>query len=138
MAIIAAFPGCGKSYFFENNKGFTVCDSDSSTFDKQYFPQNYIESIKEKKDKFDFLLVSSHKVVRDALMENGLDFILVYPDISLKDEFMQRYRDRGSPQSFIALLDKNFETWVQECEELEVNKIKLTKELPTLSEFIAR
>ncbi len=39
--LVSAFPGCGKSYFFKNNKELNTLDSDSSGFDKRNFPDNY-------------------------------------------------------------------------------------------------
>lgn len=63
--VISAFPGCGKSHFFRENKDKEVLDSDSSKFDKTHFPQNYIEHIKSNLGKVDIIMVSSHKEVRD-------------------------------------------------------------------------
>jgi spore cortex formation protein SpoVR/YcgB (stage V sporulation) len=51
--VISAFPGCGKSHFFRNNKDKEVLDSDSSKFDKAHFPKNYIEHIKSNLGKVD-------------------------------------------------------------------------------------
>ena len=104
--IISAFPACGKTYAFEklNENGYEILDSDSSKFswmdvvDKVYemknrgkelqrryikvrnpeFPSNYIQHIKENIGKADYIFVSSHKEVRDALIQNGIYFTLVY------------------------------------------------------------
>lgn len=113
--LLSAFPGTGKSYFYKNSKK-TVLDSDSSTFDKSKFPENYMKHIKGNKKKADYIMISSHKEVRDALVENDLDFTLVYPDISLKDEYLKRYKERGSNEKFVELLSKNWENWIEELE----------------------
>ena len=42
--VYSAFPGVGKTTYF-NNTSKNVLDSDSSTFDKSEFPQNYINHI---------------------------------------------------------------------------------------------
>jgi len=46
--VIAGFPGVGKTTATKllKEKGIIVLDSDSSKFDKQHFPANYIEHIK--------------------------------------------------------------------------------------------
>ena len=86
--------------------------------------------------KAEVKMVSSHKEVRDALVENGIEFTLVYPDISIKDEYIQRYIDRGSPDSFINLLRKNFELWIDELDnQIGCDKIKL-KEGEYLSDVL--
>ena len=45
--VISAFPACGKTYAFNNfQDSYSILDSDSSKFDKTYFPDNYIKHIK--------------------------------------------------------------------------------------------
>lgn len=121
--VISGFPGTGKSYYVgygEGNdympQGF-ASDSDSSKFDKSNFPQNYIEHIKELISKGTArIFVSSHKEVREALVKEGIDFILVYPDISLKAEYLKRYQERGSDVKFINLISENWDNWIYELE----------------------
>lgn len=120
--IISGFPGVGKTYYSKNTKQ-SVLDSDSSTFSwikpgirNPKFPENYIHHIKQNLDRFDVVLVSSHKTVRDALVANGLFFILVYPDRSLKCEYIQRFINRGNDQSFVDMLDKNWDKFIDEMD----------------------
>lgn len=110
--IISAFPGVGKTYLY--NSRSHVLDSDSSKFDKSDFPRNYIEHIKSNIFDADLILVSSHEVVRKELEKQKMYFTLVYPAPSLKEEYLQRYRDRGSSQAFIDLIDKNWDDWLYE------------------------
>lgn len=122
--IISAFPGLGKSYYHNLHKDTTL-DSDSSKFswievdDKKVrnpdFPNNYIKHIKENIGHYDFIFVSSHKEVRDALKNNCLFFYLVYPDYDRKEEFIKRYRERRNPESFIKLVETNWDSWIKEC-----------------------
>lgn len=111
--VVAAFPGCGKTTMSANCPEIT--DLDSSLFDKSEFPGNYIASIKEHEET-GAVFVSSHSIVRNALVENGINFWLVYPARECKAEYMQRYRERGSPEAFIQLVDSNWDTWISECE----------------------
>ena len=128
--VICGFPGVGKSTLFKELKDsdYKVLDSDSSTFDKADFPDNYIKHIKEKTAKGYTILASSHDVVRNALIKEGMMFTLVYPDKSLKDEYLARYKERGSPQKFIDLLDSKWDEWIGQCDDLDdkhVRKVKL-------------
>jgi len=136
--VIAAFPGTGKTHFFKNNPNRSI-DSDSSEFswikDKSgantklrnpEFPANYIKHIRENIGKVEFIFVSSHDVVRDALVQSGIEFTLVYPNVLLKNEYLKRFQERKSPQGFIDLLHKNWEQWTFECHLQEhCNKIEL-------------
>jgi hypothetical protein len=137
--IVSAFPGVGKTTYHKNNPETTL-DSDSSGFSwvidehgnktrNPHFPQNYIDHIKQNIGKYNYIFVSSHKEVRDALLDNCLFFYLVYPDDERKDEFIQRYRDRGNDENFIKLVDSKWDEWMSEfywadrgCEKLYAYK----------------
>jgi hypothetical protein len=117
--LISAFPGTGKSYYYNSDympAGFCI-DSDSSTFDKAKFPDNYIEHIKNNIGIVAKIFISSHKEVREALVNNELEFVLVYPKEELKQEYLQRYKNRGSSEAFISLIDKNWDAWIKELKE---------------------
>lgn len=134
--VISAFPGCGKSHKYRNNEDKLILDSDSSKFDKSDFPRNYIEHIKSNMGKVDIIMVSSHKEVRDALVENGIDFTLVYPKREIKEEYIKRYQERGNDDNFIKLLQSKWDDWMDELEhQSNCKKIEL-KEVQYLSDVI--
>lgn len=129
--IISGFPGTGKtSTIIENEKKkkYILLDSDSSQFswsDEAHtirnpdFPNNYINHIIDNIGKVDFIFVSTHKDVREALHKNRLSFILVYPIHDLKPEYIRRYRTRTTglnDPKFVELMDKKFYDFVNECE----------------------
>jgi len=143
MKIISGFPGVGKSYVKENTN-INCYDSDSSHYSwlekgsrHPDFPSNYIKHIKEVLNEWDgpdYMFVSTHADVREALRKHNLEFTVVYPDISLKAEYIQRYIDRGSPETFVDLMSHNWEGFIKGLEleeELNPNKIVL-KEGQTL------
>jgi len=125
--VICGFPGVGKTHFVDNNMGsYKAIDSDSSSYSwlsegvrNPAFPENYIEHIKSNVGKVGFIFVSTHKEVIDALDETGIKFELVYPDIELKDEYLKRFKDRGDDDSFIELMDKNWESFIGSLRERE-------------------
>lgn len=128
--IISAFPGCGKSFYFNNNKDITL-DSDSSEFSwildygftKQRhpnFPQNYIDHIKENIGKYDVIFVSTHKEVREALLDNCIYFSTVYPRLCDKEMFKQRYIQRCSDESFIKQITENWTEWIRDLSKPEI------------------
>lgn len=128
--VIAAFPACGKTYCFEREDEFTVLDSDSSKFSWSYdpeclaskyrnpdFPNNYIEYIKESIGKVDFIFVSTHEEVRKALAEAGIDFTIVFPEQSLRNEWVGRCFTRGSTIQFCQLIADMWDDWIIQMEE---------------------
>jgi len=127
--IISAFPGTGKTRYQKEHPE-TCLDSDSSLFSwievggvktrNPDFPNNYIAHIKENIGKYEIILVSSHDVVRDALLDNCLFFYLIYPDSYSKEEYLKRYVDRGNDDAFVKLLTDNWDKWLKELTFCEV------------------
>lgn len=122
--IISGFPGVGKSTLFKYKGEVLVSDSDSSKFSwlkpgvrHPDFPANYIEHIKSNIGKLDFIFVSSHDVVREALNNEGIEYTIVYPSKDIKDEYIQRYIDRGNNENFVKLLQENYETFIEGIEK---------------------
>lgn len=113
--VICGFPGVGKTTLFKKLRaeGILITDSDSSQFNKDQFPQNYIEHIQACLASGAWVLCSTHKVVREALQAAGISYVLAVPVHKyLKDEYMERYRQRGSPEAFLKLMDEKFDEFV--------------------------
>lgn len=142
--IISGFPAIGKtSLATVNNKlsinsamiNLRVTDIESSFFSKMLtkegqpvqnpkFPNNYFEFIQQRLPKYDFLLISSHKEVRDLLVKNDRFFYLAYPLLECKDEFLERCKKRNNSKIFIDNLAKNYDNWIKEL-DAQGNCIKI-------------
>ena len=122
VQVISGFPGIGKSWLYNNQDdlGLKVNDSDSSQFSwledgvtrNPDFPNNYIKHIKDQMTKSDVVLVSSHDVVRDALKDAGIKFITVFPHVDDKEEYIKRFIERGSKETFVKLIEANWNNWL--------------------------
>lgn len=134
--IIFGFPGTGKTYAYEHQDELnaTIQDSDSSHFHWLYkgddftdpvldedghkvvhpaWPANYAEYIsltgREQKNPPDFIFVSTHKEVIEAIsMLKFKQMYVVVPHDQSKDEYIQKYKARGSSEEFIKNLDENW------------------------------
>lgn len=113
--VIAGFPGVGKSYLKKLAPKGDISDSDSSTFPKDGFPENYLDHIESLRDKVAIILTSTHKEVLNGFEERGIPYVLVHPKPSNKKEYLQRYIDRGSPKEFVELLDNK---WIEFMNDL--------------------
>lgn len=123
--LCAAFCGTGKTY---------LCKSDPEKykelecweFRKGDFPANYVKEIKKLIGKVEVLFISSDPTILKQLNEDGVEFLLVYPDNSLKEQYMKRYCDRNSSYDFIGVMYKHWIDWVNELsEQLYCKKIIL-------------
>ena len=115
--VICGFPGVGKTTLFKG--GLNCTDTDHSVFDVELFPKNFIDYIKAliANAEHDFIFVSTHASVRRALREAEIPFKLVYPRIDCKEEYLQRYRNRGSSAEFIKLMNKEWANLIVDCAE---------------------
>lgn len=151
--VICGFPGIGKSYTFnkQDELGVKISDSDSSKFSKikdsegnlvqnPDFPDNYIKHIITLINEMNthYILVSSHHDVREALANAHIPYTVIYPTKDMKDIYIQRYQDRGSPEKFIAFLTSKFDEFVEDCENDTSTAAKVIFDLPddTLYDYI--
>lgn len=107
--------------------GEKILDSDSSLFSWIYdengnktnvrnpdFPNNYIQHIKDHLETEDIIFISSHKSVRDALRENNIPYTLVFPDKSMKQEFLDRFHKRGNTEEFIKFQNEHWDEFIDD------------------------
>lgn len=134
--IISGFPGVGKSFLGEDNDDFI--DLDSSRYAGEDRWQRYKERIEDALGIYKYIFVSSHQETREILNELGLKYYVVYPDKNLKEEYLRRYKERGSKEEFIDLMNNNFESFIDSIENNSPNgvKVKLTKDSDFLKTVI--
>ena len=158
--IYSVFPACGKTYLCEHQEDYDlkILDIDSSEFNwincydkfgkrvsrlqNPDFPYNYIEHIKNNIGKADIILISSHASVRDTLDKEGIDFTIVFPDVSCKAEWVGRcfIRDKnGETGCGAELMCNNFYKWIFECwETAEKHECIVLGPTEHLSEYFER
>lgn len=134
--VICGFAGIGKSHMLKT--GYNCLDLDSSKFDKKEFPKNYVDEIEEiiRQAKVDYLLVSMHKELRCELLSRGIEFTMVYPSLLLKDEYLQRYSERGDDASFIKTMERSWTSFIVDCAEQYCSKRIVLKQGQYLADVI--
>ncbi len=97
--IISGFTGIGKTEFAKNNPD--AIDIDSATIhNKTGFEQIYIDKIIQNLGVYKFILVSTHRELRDILYATKLQTLLVYPQYGLKNEYIARCLQRGNSYAY--------------------------------------
>jgi hypothetical protein len=129
--ILSVFPGLGKTYasthFVDE---FSMIDSDSSQFHyleglggttlDPTWPERYLDHIEENVLLgVDFIFVSTHEEVRRGLASRNIQYVLVIPHRTMKDEFIRRYQERGSSPRFVELLSSRWDDWTSYAPERE-------------------
>ena len=131
--IVCAFPGTGKSTAYADHTFLpdyermsrTELDqiptqskilyySDSSNFPKDHFPENYLEHIQACRGRGTDVvqLVSTQDTVTAGLAALNILHIIVYPRAEDKELYLARYRERGSPEPFITLMDQKWDDFM--------------------------
>ena len=80
---------------------------------KQY-PENYFAELIKVKDKYDYILIAD-EICDKFLQENNFEYWWVYPQENLKDEYMDRCKQRGNNEEFIFWYSKLWDEWIKRC-----------------------
>lgn len=75
------------------------------------WPNNYFKALESVKDKYDYILVAD-EIVNDFLVKNNYEYWIVYPDISLKEEYLNRCKNRGNNDEFIYWYSRLWDEWI--------------------------
>ena len=73
------------------------------------------------------IFIGSNKVLLKALKEADIDFVVVYPDKSLKEEYLKRYNERGDSKMFINMMDKEWDEMIDYIEDSGYKIVRLMK-----------
>lgn len=117
--IIAAFCGSGKTYICEK--------TDTNAIEIEYwkykgkglfYEYEYILDIKKHFGTVDYIFIATDPEGLRLLHKEGFQITLVYPEIELRNEYLDRYINRDSPQDFIGVFMKYWKPWINELKEL--------------------
>jgi len=132
--IYAAFPGTGKTYLcnkFDNCKELECWEYRDGNF-----PNNYIQNVVTLLGKTKYLFISTDPVILKGLNELGINILLIYPENELRNEYLDRYIERDSPNSFIGVFMKYWDVWLNELKEQNYCKHTILKKGQYLADII--
>ena len=152
--IFSVFPVSGKTYAAKKltEEGYKVLDLDSSKYSHNYynfsaydckvknpsFPQNYIKAITDAIGEYDFIFISTHREVREELEKNNIRYSLVYPNYSMKNEWIGRCYLRGDTKEFCDKLANNWDQWNKELDNVAYSNDGCTNRVFLNSSYDAR
>ena len=131
--IISVFAGCGKTWLTKNQEkyGYTICDSDSSAYEKSKgWEKQYVENIikQSKSGQYDFVLVCQTESVINEMDKRGIPYVIVEPDnivwnvYETEDRMMQRQLIKQQWFGRFLLRDnshiKDFSKWLNHMKEI--------------------
>lgn len=118
--VICAFEGSVRG----DNK--EVCYIDSINFSKtKNFVEEYMKVISEIYNRGEIVIVSCHSELRRTLAIEGMNYIIAFPSLGLKEEYLSRYKDKEL-REFMA---ENWEDFICEIQTEDYsNRIVLGKD----------
>jgi len=149
--IIAAYAGVGKTTFCTNNQGNAIdvicMPFKYSNFYEVSSQLGESEDIKaneklELRDNWElyyywaikylvyycpekYIVIPTINSIMDFLEADGIPYTIVYPNTELKDEYEQRYLERGNSQSFMDVFIGQWEYRLESLVERKCKKIVL-------------
>ena len=137
--IFATYAGTGKSFAAENldkvldmaivpykykfpeeytAERFTESDKGcvEYPFDENY-PEKYVADILKNIMEYEHILIPSDNRVMDVLDAQNVEYVLCHPERSLKDEYQQRYHERGNSEAFIRIFVDGWDVWMDSFEK---------------------
>jgi adenylate kinase family enzyme len=129
IIIVVGYQGIGKSTLCNNkNISFKFIDLESSTFrgkngirpDDWYV--YYVNVAIDLSKQNNIVFVSSHKEVRDLLKDTTENVVMVFPSLSLKEEWVNKLENRYK----VTNSDKDYRAWKNalQCYEENINDLK--------------
>lgn len=147
---IWSFPGTGKSTVPQSVPDVLDADSrlyqfigatprmlhdaaaQARTVPNPEYPENYFNYIENTGSAY--VLLNCHISLLPRIPSESL--FLIYPDISLKDEYLRRYRTRGDNGSFISYMDESFADMIHAIEAYPCRKLRITDEHTYLTDIL--
>jgi len=112
----AAFCGTGKSYLC-NNFATDYMELECWEYRQGDFPDNYVKDVISAMGKTKYLFISTDPVILKELNKHGVEIRLYYPQNELRNEYLDRFILRVSPQDFVGAIMINWHTWINELKE---------------------
>lgn len=141
--IISAFSGTGKKYFMDNtNLRVLFINPDDYAYislqkKNPEFPNNFISHIRDNVNAYDVILFPSSRLVHESLINKGIQYNLIYPNINLRNEYQKRLESKGYDDYFIERFLDTWEGDILNCSlQMYPNKIRLCCEDYYLSDAI--
>lgn len=110
--IVIGFPGVGKSTLAKTNKDYI--DLESSNFvipgtnlKITNWEQAYVNIAEDLSRQGYTVFVSSHKMVRNQLLDSSEEVLAIVPSLELRDEWIQRLRERAENSKGTKEYEKN-------------------------------
>lgn len=114
--ICAAFCGAGKTFICERTD-IDAIEVEYWKYKDQGLQKEYIQDIHKYFGSIDYIFISTDPEGLKLLHQEGFAITLIYPEIELRNEYLDRYIQRDSPPDFIGAFMKYWNPWIEELKQ---------------------
>lgn len=114
--ICAAFCGSGKTYICEKSD-IDAIEIEYWKYKDKGLSSEYVADIRKHFGTVDYILIATDPEGLRLLHKEGFSITLIYPEIELRNEYLDRYINRDSPHEFIGVFMKYWKQWINELKE---------------------
>lgn len=114
--LCAAFCGTGKTFFVEKTNSSAI-EIEYWKYKERGLQKEFVDEVFDKIGKFQYIFLSTEPESLKLLHEEGHKIILLYPENSLRNEYLDRYINRDSPYEFIGSFMKYWDLWLNELKQ---------------------
>lgn len=129
--IISCYAGVGKNYAIEylRNEGYRVNSIEKySDFYKKYpTPEKYVEEINRLAEASDVLFIPYFLNMETRYLRGKVKYYTIYPNMSLKTEYIKRFRSLNFTEEQISYLSDNWIEMIKDCKK-SGNPIELSRD----------
>ena len=120
--IISSFPGCGKTYLENTNRGkVKILVADSFAPSGGDIVKEYADFVMEHVDEYDIVFISTAKDILEEFNQRGIDYDLFYPSKERRKEFLEGYVRKRYKSTDIMMLDRNFDKDIDFFDSIEAD-----------------
>ena len=125
--IIVGFHGIGKTWATQHNFNYSILDF---WYNGYQTPEEILKDILELQTQYDFVLIDNSDLIRDILLINNINYYLIYPDIKLKEKYINNFKLLNYDESYIQDISDNWEKELNDIsQELFPYKIELKEDM---------
>lgn len=120
--VYLAFYGCGKTYFAKKTPNYIDIEFSWFKQDKELL----IHIIKSYTTVYGYnVLLTLTPQSAKLLKEHNIEFVGILPTVDMRDEFIERYNNRGDRQKALNYFYRIYEPMLIQLEKLDFNKVHL-------------
>ena len=136
--IIMAFTGVGKSELIKRNSDKKIIDLDTSNFKKKEGWEKFYVNVALAYQELGYLVLIcwyGESIVSELNARNA-NYVLVYPALESKQEYISRFIARNDSDDFVTSLNKNWESIICEIERSKAKNKYILKTNEFLSDYV--